>query len=114
MPLSNIQDTIFTSETLTAPANGTTIEVAVPDAFSTRNYTLFATVSSINTNVVIALEGSLDGTNWSKVIANQTITTNGTSHYNVANHPLRYIRPIFVSESGGTAAVVTLQTSASN
>jgi len=63
-------------------------------------------VSGINTNVIVALNGSIDGTNWSKVIENQTITSNGTSHYNVANHPVQYIQPVFVSESGGTAAEV--------
>jgi len=57
-------------------------------------------------SVIVALNGSIDGTNWSKVIENQTITSNGTSHYNVANHPVQYIQPVFVSESGGTAAEV--------
>ena len=72
------------------------------------------TVATINTNVIVALEGSIDGANWSKVIANTTLTANGTTHYNVANHPLRYIRPVFVSESGGTAAEVLFSVAAAN
>lgn len=113
MPLSNIQDTIFSSQAFTAPGNGTSIQVADTDSFSTKNYSLFATVGSINTNVIVCLDGSIDGTNWSKIIANQTITGNGTTHYTVANCPVRYIRPVFVSEAGGTAATVTLQVAAS-
>ena len=54
----------------------------------------------------MALEGSIDGTNYSKIITNQTITANGTTHYNIANHPVKSVRPNFVSESGGTAATV--------
>ena len=72
------------------------------------------TVATINTNVIVALEGSIDGTNWSKIVANTTLTANGTTHYHVANHPLRYIRPVFVSESGGTAAEVLFSVAAGN
>ena len=67
---------------------------------------MVSNVANINTNVVVTLNGSIDGTNWSKIIANQTITADGTTHYNIANHPVRYVQPIFVSESGGTAATV--------
>ena len=91
---------------LTAPGTADTTLVQLGDNFNTRNYTLFATVAAINTNVIVALEGSIDGTNYSKIIANQTITGDGTTHYNIANHPVKFIRPSFVSESGGTAATV--------
>lgn len=93
---------------LTAPGTADTTLVQLGDNFNTRNYILFATVAAINTNVIVALEGSIDGTNYSKIIANQTITANGTTHYNIANHPVKFIRPSFVSESGGTAATVLL------
>ena len=79
-----------------------------------KNFSFFVTVGSINTNVIVALNGSIDGTNWSKIIANNTITANGTTHYNVANHPVKFIQPIFVSESGGTAATVLFSIAASN
>jgi len=91
---------------LTAPGTSDVTLVQLGDNFDTRNYTLFVTVAAINTNVIVALEGSIDGTNYSKIIANQTITANGTTHYNIANHPVKFIRPNFVSESGGTAATV--------
>ena len=65
----------------------------------------FLQVSGI-TIATVAFQGSLDGTNWSKIITNQTITADGTTHWNIANHPVKYVQPIFVSESGGTAATV--------
>ena len=99
---------------LTAPATCVDTSVYLPPTIVSKNYSLFVTVASINTNVIIALEGSIDGTNWSKTIANTTITANGTTHYNLANHPLQFIRPVFVSESGGTAATVLFSISAGN
>jgi hypothetical protein len=98
---------------LDAPASGNSTLVQLYPSIKTQNYTLFATVASINTNVIVALNGSIDGTNWSKLITNQTITSNGTTHYNVANHPVKYIQPIFVSETGGTAATVLFSVGAS-
>ena len=108
-------DILFvTYPTLTAPATCADTSVYLPPSIVAKNYSLFVTVASINTNVIVALEGSIDGTNWAKVIANTTLTANGTTHSNVANHPLRYIRPVFVSESGGTAATVLFSIAAAN
>jgi len=108
-------DSLFvTYPLLSAPASGDSTSVYLPPTIVTKNYSLFVTVASINTNVIIALEGSIDGTNWSKIIANTTITANGTTHYTVANHPMRYVRPVFVSESGGTAATVLFSLGAGN
>jgi hypothetical protein len=104
--MSSSQNLFSTYPVLTAPASGEVMLVQQGEAIATRSYTFFVTVASINTNVIVALNGSIDGTNWSKVIANQTITANGTTHYNIANHPVQYVQPIFVSESGGTAATV--------
>ena len=98
---------------MTAPASGAITEVQLYPKLKTQNYTLFVTVASIDSNVVVALNGSIDGTNWSKIIANNTINQNGTSHYNVANHPVKYVQPIFVSEAGGTAATVLFSLGAS-
>jgi hypothetical protein len=97
---------------LTDPGSGNAISVYQPPSLVSKNFGFFVTVANINTNVIVALEGSIDGTNWSKVIANTTITSNGTTHYNLANHPLKFIRPVFVSEAGGTAATVLFSTSA--
>jgi hypothetical protein len=99
---------------LTAPASGESTSVYLPPFIVAKNFSFFVTVASINTNVIVALEGSIDGTNWSKIITNQTITSNGTAHYNIANHPVRYVQPIFVSESGGTAATVLFSIAAAN
>jgi len=108
-------DSLFvTYPLLSAPASGDSTSVYLPPTIVTKNYSLFVTVASINTNVITALEGSIDGTNWSKIIANTTITANGTTHYTVANHPMRYVRPVFVSESGGTAATVLFSLGAGN
>ena len=108
-------DSLFvTYPLLSAPASGDSTSVYLPPTIVAKNYSLFVTVASINTNVIVALDGSIDGTNWSKVIANTTITGNGTTHYTVANHPLKFIRPIFVSESGGTAATVLFSIGAGN
>jgi hypothetical protein len=109
------QNALFvTYPTLSAPASGDSTLVQLYPHLKTHNYTLFATVENINTNVVVALNGSINGTNWSKIIANQTISSNGTTHYNIANHPVQYIQPIFVSESGGTTATVTFSIGASS
>jgi hypothetical protein len=97
---------------LTAPGSSNAVSVYQPPSLVSKNFGFFVTIENINTNVIVALNGSIDGTNWSKVITNQTITSNGTTHYNVANHPLRYIQPVFVSETGGTTATVLFSTSA--
>jgi len=99
---------------LTAPATCADTSVYLPPTIVAKNFSLFVTVASVNTNVIVALEGSIDGTNWSKMISNNTITANGTTHYNVANHPVKFIRPVFVSESGGTAATVLFSIAAAN
>ena len=99
---------------LSAPASGDSTSVYLPPSIVAKNYSLFVTVTAINTNVIVALEGSIDGTNWAKVIANTTLLANGTTHYTVANHPLKYIRPVFVSELGGTAAEVLFSIAAGN
>ena len=104
--MANAESLFVTYDTLTEPGSGVATPVQLGSSISTRNYTLFVTVASIDTNVIVALEGSIDGTNYSKIITNNTITGNGTTHYNIANHPVKYVQPIFVSESGGTAATV--------
>ena len=99
---------------LTEPATCANTSVYLPPTIVAKNFSLFVTVASVNTNVIVALEGSIDGNNWSKIIANTTLTANGTTHYNIANHPVKFIRPVFVSESGGTAATVLFSIAAAN
>ena len=114
MAINYFQDTIFSTEsTLSAPAVGTALLVAVNNLFSTRDYSLIVTVASVDTNVIVRLEGSVDGTNYAPIIANQTITANGTTAYSVSGRPVKWIRTNWVSESGGTAATVTFSIAAS-
>ena len=113
MAITYFQDTIFqTDSALEAPGVGTALQVAVNNTFCTKDYTLITTVASINTNVKVSLEGSIDGTNYGEIIAEKTITSNGTSVYNVTNTPVRWIRPKFISEAGGTAATVVFSVAA--
>jgi hypothetical protein len=108
-------DILFnTYPVLEAPASGEAISVYQPPSIVAKNFSFFVTVASVDTNVIVALNGSIDGTNWSKIIANNTITANGTTHYHVANHPVKYIQPVFVSEAGGTAATVLFSIAAGN
>ena len=104
--MANAESFFATYETLAAPASGISTPVQLGSTINTRNYTLFVTVSGVHTHVVVTLNGSIDGTNWSKLIANTTINSNGTTHYSVSDHPVRYIQPVFVSESGGSDATV--------
>jgi hypothetical protein len=67
------------------------------------------TVSSIGTNVVIRLEGSLDAANWFNLNSGNTdftLTANGTFGYSLVQVPVPYIRGRLVSLSGGTPSVV--------
>ena len=96
-----------TSTGLTAPGSGFAYTIDLPNRSAPLNYSLLVTVTNINTNVVVRLDGSVDGTNYAPVITGQTITGNGTYFYGLQNTPLKNVQPVFVSESGGTAAVVT-------
>jgi hypothetical protein len=112
MAITYFQDTIFKVDTtLTAPGGGATLKVAENNFFATKDYTLITVVANINTNVIVRLDGSIDGTNFAPIITNKTITTNG-SHINHVRMPVKWVRPWFVSESGGTAADVTFHIAA--
>lgn len=113
MLVNTISDTIFNTQTaLTAPGNGSAVQVAENDLFSTTSYSLLTTVASINTNVIVRLEGSIDGTDYATIINNTTYTANGTFSLNVTGIPMKFVRPVFVSESGGTTATVRFQIAA--
>ena len=75
MAVTYFQDTIFFTDTaLSAPGDGTVLQVAQNNFFATKSYTLTVTVASINTNVIVRLDGSIDGTNYAPIIAAKTIT----------------------------------------
>jgi len=67
-------------------------------------------VASIGTNVVLRFEGSLDGTNFFNLAADQTdytLTANGVYGY-VLYAPVQYVRVRLVSLSGGTPTISTV------
>ena len=98
---------------LTAP--GDTVEVDVSQAYQ---YGYAFTIASIDTNVTVQLEGSIDETNYTTVpldntaIANVTITNNqmiitaNGTYIMWATAPLKDVRFDFVAETGGTAATI--------
>jgi len=89
--------------TLTAAGVGTARESTGVDL------TFQVVVSSIGTNVVVAFEGSLDGTNYARlsdgVVDSYTISANGTYLYQMRG-PVRFVRLRLVSISGGSPSVV--------
>jgi hypothetical protein len=105
------QTLFFSPPTLTSPGVTESYEVYTINYLSTRNYTLTATVADIDTNVVVRLEGTLNGTDYGAMISN-TITVNGTYTYNVSGFPVRKIRANFLRGVGGSNARVTFQMAA--
>ena len=106
MAITYFQDTIFTQDTtLSAPGDGTALQVAQNNFFATKDYTLLAVVASIGTNVIVRLDGSIDGTNYAPIIAAKTITTDGSHAYSVSGMPVKWLKPVFTSESGGSPTV---------
>lgn len=112
--MADSQAFFTTYDTLTAPGSGQSTSVQIGESITTKTYSLFTTVASNVSGVVVALNGSIDGTNWSKIIADQTITGNTTIHHTVADVPVKYVQPVFVSESGGTSATVLFSVGASD
>lgn len=102
-PLQLGSEGAYSFTQLTAPGTTDALEVK-----SLKYHTLAYTVTSINTNVVLRAEGSLDGTNWFNLDGNDTDVTvsSNTSNAFVFFGNLSNIRGNFVSETGGTAAKV--------
>ena len=105
------QTLFFSPPTLTSPGVTESYEVYTTNYLSTRNYTLMVTVTDIDTNVVVRLEGTLNGTDYGAMISN-TITVNGTYTYNASGFPMRKIRANFLRGVGGSNASVTFQMAA--
>lgn len=100
--------TQFAAETqLTAPGNTQSLNVTTLSKIRCQYI-----VANINTNVIVRLEGSNDGTNWDNLDTSnldKTITANGVYSFTTINVPLFRIRFNFVSESGGTAATIDVR-----
>jgi hypothetical protein len=105
------QTVFFFPAALSAPGVTESYDVYTANYLSTRNYTLTTVVQNINTNVVVRLEGSMDGTNYGAMLSN-TITANGTYVYNSTGFPVKKVRANFLQETGNTDAVVTFQIAA--
>lgn len=84
-----------------------------------RNHTFQVTVAAINTNVIVSVDGSADGTSFGELTMDSTavtglaittnratITANGTYIITVKNTPLHSVKFNFISESGGAAATL--------
>ena len=66
------------------------------------------TIANIGTNVVVRLEGSADGSNWSQLAADDldtTRTANGSYMFIVNNVALTQVRLNWVSATGGTPTI---------
>ena len=94
--------TFSTATALTAA--GVTADVPVTGA---EDFVIQVNVSSIGTNVVIRVEGTLDGTNYFNCDSggDTTITSNGSTAFSLQNVPLKSLRGRLVSFSGGTPSV---------
>jgi hypothetical protein len=90
--------------TLDTPA-----QTAVFPVYNQDMATVAYTISGINTNVTLAIEGSSNDQNWFPLVANQTHTLNGTYAPVTAQWvALSSLRVRFVSETGGTSAVIAV------
>lgn len=100
-------DTVFYYPTaLTATGTTNALDVAVQDVIAATTFGVQVKVATIGINVVIRVEGSLDGTNFFNLDASdKTLTSNGTYFYNYSNMPLKQIRGNLVSISTGTPTV---------
>jgi hypothetical protein len=103
---SNLPYVPVTFDQLTAP--GSTDEFECIDYLY---HTFQYKITLIDTNVVVRAEGSLDGTNWANLDANDVDTTqtaNGTYLFTFFGK-INFIRFTFVSEAGGTAAKIDVK-----
>jgi len=72
------------------------------------NHTIMVKVANINTNVVVRVEGTINGTdafNMSDLNSDTTITANGNYAFMMSG-AIQAIRLNFVSETGGSAATL--------
>lgn len=98
----------------TTPVTNTWTQLTAPGnsaGFATTGLTrhsVWCTVAAINTSLVLRVEGSIDNSAWANLDCNNTdfsVTGNGTYGFTFLGL-LGYIRVVFVSEVGGSAATV--------
>lgn len=91
-------------DTLSAPG----VTAALPVS-AYQEHVIQCKVTNVNTNVVLRIEGSNDGTNFfnlSETEEDTTITADGTYGFKYSGL-VEYIRVRMVSEDGGTDVTVT-------
>ena len=93
------------ADTLLVPAEKTNDEKRT----LCENFIVFVyTVASIDTNVVLTIQVSFDGTNWGTVTTSATHIANGTFALTYTG-AAPYVTLNFESETGGTAAIITVR-----
>lgn len=101
----------LTLATLSAPGNSDILHTAGCGSFKIQY-----TIASIDTNVVLRVEGSLDNSNWFNLDfdgQDVTETADGTDSFQYdCDGDLPWARLKFVSESGGIAATIALKVTA--
>lgn len=91
--------------TLTAPGSTDVVKM-----YGSKGFIIAYTVASIDTNVVVRIDGSLDNSNWfnaAEESLTMTHTANGT-YAAKSETEFPFIRLTFVSEAGGTAATIAV------
>jgi hypothetical protein len=94
--------TFSTSTTLTSA--GVTADVP---SIGAEDFVIAVTTASIGTNVIVRIEGTIDGTNYFNCDygGDTTVTSNSTVAFSIQNAPIQSIRGRLVSVSGGTPSV---------
>jgi hypothetical protein len=105
------QTAFFIFDPLEFPSSTEPAEVYVINYLSTRNYTLYVSVTNIDESVVVRLEGTLDGVNYAPMLS-EIIKENGDYAYNSYGFPMKKVRATFHNEIGGTNAVVAFKIAA--
>lgn len=97
----------FVETALTAPSTGTTGR----DGRGYQYLQFLLSVSAINSSVTVRPEVSPNNTDWYPLGENYSIYANGSDSLIFAYpQPLQYVRLFFVSESGGTNAIIDVTT----
>ena len=97
----------FAPEVLTAPGNGTTLDVS-----DYRSFVVQYDITNIDTSVTVRIEGSNDSSTFFNLSENGDTTKTANNTHSFISPPfisLRYLRFVFVSETGGTNANITIK-----
>ncbi len=94
------------------PGTSVTGAGAVLDNGACRTFhQMVVTAAASTTGGVVALDGSMDGTNWVLSFQTLTLTTSGSFASTVGTHPFRYIRANITTQIVGATVGVTIGSS---